>query len=246
MTKKNIKLSDNSRSLDFPLTENFYLDGENFHYTEVLERLCPMLTEQRVEKMKEVVSNRTYQVQTVMENLYDEGNIGAVIRSSESFGFQAMHIIHAKKTKVTRTVTRGSDKWLDFFHWDESKDCFEKLKSEGFQILATTLAPDSVSLYDIDFSKKTAIVMGNEKDGVSQTALQYADHKVMIPMVGFSQSFNISVASAICLSTATQHRTNKGILPELSPTQQDILRASYMTKTMANPHKLIREMRERC
>ncbi|MCM2283089.1 MAG: RNA methyltransferase, partial [Bdellovibrionaceae bacterium] len=163
---------------------------------DILELAAPYLTESRRARIDAVVAERTYSVVPVMENIYDRGNISAVMRSSEAMGFQSAHVIELnERFKEANRVTQGADKWLDVVRWKSTEDCVVSLKSQGYRVYATHLDA-AVPIGEVDWSQPSAIVFGNEKDGVSQRLLELADQRIIIPMLGFVQSFNISVAAA--------------------------------------------------
>ena len=207
---------------------------------DLLHPLTATLTTDRVNKIETILQQRTYSITTVLEEIYDKGNENAILRSAESFGFQSLHIIASDKKKAANRVTRGADKWLDIFHHKDKIDCILKLKRMGYQICATALSENALSIYELDFSRPTAIILGNEREGVSQTLKDLADHHCKIPSVGFSQSLNISVAAGICFSIMFEQRNQKlGKSGDLSPTEQGILKAIYMLRSIKNPDQFI-------
>lgn len=132
----------------------------------IIERLSPFLTEHRKETLLDVISKRSFQMVTVLENIYDRGNVSAVMRSADAFGFMQLHLVDqpGTKFKAANRVSKGTEKWLDVHLHSSPKQAVSELKSKGYQIYATDL--DTTNTIDsIDFSKPTAIVLGNEKDG---------------------------------------------------------------------------------
>lgn len=143
------------------------------------------------------------------------------------------------------------EKWLRLRRWSNSTDCWKKLKAEGLQICVTSLQ-SSKPLQEIDWSRPTALVLGNEKDGVSPELLAHADERVIIPMDGFVQSLNISVAGAVSLYHV--HRYYQGLSPKtnlgsgasnvkpslLSPEQVDILKAYYALNTLDSAPEILK------
>jgi tRNA (guanosine-2'-O-)-methyltransferase len=217
---------------------------------EILEILEPFLTEERQRKIREVVDGRTCNVVPVLENIYDRGNISAVLRSAEALGFQCAHIIEATgdKFKNSARVSQGADKWLDLKTWrspvegEATRQCVRELKKQGFQILATHLDERAKPLGEIDVTVPTAIVYGNERDGISKEMIELCDQTVIIPMKGFVQSFNISVAAAISLYHISREREAGG---DLSAEEKTILRAEFSLRSSKNPEKLIEEILSR-
>lgn len=204
---------------------------------QVLELLGPMLTDERRRKLDEAVSRRSLEMVSVLENIYDRGNVSAVMRSSEAFGFLRMCLVDAPgaKFKAANRVTRGADKWLDVRSYSTAIDAVRELKSEGYQIWTTDLNTD-VTIDTLDWSGKNAIVLGNEKDGVSPEMHALVDGRMRIPMMGFTQSFNISVAAALIFYRA--HLETRGRF--LSEAQAKQVLANYYLRCFDNPESLLR------
>ncbi len=186
----------------------------------------------------------------VLENIYDRGNISAVLRSSEALGFQCAHVIELDdKFKNSARVSQGAEKWLDVRKWRSetpgmaTRTCVAELKRQGFQVLATHLDDRAVPIGDIDVTKPTAIVYGNERDGISNDMIELCDQTVIIPMQGFVQSFNISVAAAISLYHISRERALKlSVQGDLNDIEKAILKAEFSLRSSKNPEKLIEEI----
>ena len=223
----------------FPYQENLVIEDKQVFYKDVIKKLGVFLTEERILKIEEIVQERTYSIVPVLDSIYDLGNLNAVIRSAENLGYQALHIIKSEKNKQSQrsisSVTLGCHKWVDTFYYNSRLECLNKLKSQGYQIWATSLNEKAVALQDLDFSKPTAMVFGNEKEGVSHEILEEASGTFYIPTSGFSQSFNISVATAICLHHAYLERFKLwGRLGDLNLKQQEILKSIFYSKSVNN------------
>lgn len=226
----------------FPYEDRFEFDGRSMTAAEVLTNLGPHITEPRRAKIDEVVRHRTFDIVTVCDNLYDAGNIAAVMRSAESMGVQELHIIaRQKKLKFSSRITAGSDKWLDVHLWrDDPMGCVGHLKERGYRIVATHLDETAVPLSELDFTIPTALVLGNEHAGVSPDILEAADVRAIIPMRGFAESFNISVAAALSLYHITQDRLRRlGTTSELDDAQREILRAVLYRRAHGNSERLL-------
>lgn len=182
------------------LTDKIRVGNRNVSVDAIIERLSPVLTEHRRENLERVIASRSFHLVTVLENIYDRGNISAVMRSADAFGFLQMHLVDKPdaKFKAANRVSKGTEKWLDVHLHSTPDSAVSALKARGYQIYATDLDTD-ITIETLDFSKPTAIVLGNEKEGVSKEMLAQVDGKFRIPMYGFAQSFNISVAGALIL-----------------------------------------------
>ena len=228
-------------SIRFPHEGVYDVDGKRLTASEVLKLVEPYLTPERQAKIREVVALRTCNVVPVLENIYDRGNVSAVLRSAEAHGFQCAHVIEiGEKFKSSARVTQGADKWLDVRRWKSTLECTAELKRQGFQIAATHLDKNAVPIGEVDFTKPTAIVFGNEKDGISQEMIAQADQTVVIPMQGFVQSFNISVAGAIAFYHILQERIRRlGKSGDLTEQEQLILRAEFSLRSSKNSDRLL-------
>jgi len=169
------------------------------------------LTKERIQNFEKVIAKRTNHFTLVIEDIYQEHNAGAVIRTAEALGIQSLHIIENRnKFKVLNSIAKGSEKWLDLYRYKEEQAeiCIQNLKNQGYKIIATSPHTEN-TLQNYDIQQKTAFVLGAEKKGISETIKQEADDFIKIEMQGFVESFNISVAAAILLYETTQrlHKT---------------------------------------
>lgn len=208
---------------------------------QVIELLSPQLTEERRARLDAVVAHRSDQVVPILENIYDRGNVSAVMRSAEAFGFYDFRVVENpnEKFKPANRVTAGTEKWLKVTKFQNIADCIGDLRQRGFKIFATHLEA-AVPIDNIDFTQPTAFILGNEKDGVSREALDLVDGRFLIPMQGFAQSFNISVAGALCFHHAFKERERKmGEAAFLNKTQQELLLANYILRSVAHPEEIL-------
>ncbi|MFA6518156.1 MAG: RNA methyltransferase [Candidatus Shapirobacteria bacterium] len=169
--------------------------------------------ENRQEKIERVIGNRREGV-VVLEDIHDPHNAAAVWRSCDAFGWQKVYLIFDKEIpfnpkKVGKASSSSANKWLTFKIFKSTKECFEELKKDGFEIYATVLDEGSKGLWETKFrNKKTAIALGNEHRGLSETAVKLADRKIYIPMRGMVQSLNLSVTAGIVLAEAERQRNS--------------------------------------
>lgn len=221
------------------------VEGHSLTANEVIDHLGQWLTDERKRKISSVVQHRTYSVCTVLDGIYDRGNTSAVIRSAEALGFQAMHVIETQEHfKEANRVTQGTDKWLDIERWGQPRPCLDQLRNQGYRLVATDLDADA-SLTDLSFDEPTALIFGNEKDGISETTREMADQRVIIPMVGFAQSFNISVSAALGLWQAFQIRGGEAGQGDLTDRELRVLRARYYLKSLNRPGELVDGLKNR-
>ncbi len=229
----NIKRGSHFSFNHFPLTDPVEYKPKSFiSSAEILQKIWPMLTPDRQKKIENVVSKRCFSIPVVLESIYDRGNISAVMRTAEGLGFTNFHVIETQeKFKQSQRVTQGADKWIETKKWKTSAEAIKYFKDNKIKLCVTSLN-SAKPLHEIDFSTPHALVLGNEKDGVSQEMLDAADERVIIPMPGFVQSFNISVAGALCLYQIYQSRLQKlGRNEDVTPEQIEILKAHYAIRT---------------
>ena len=222
------------------------VDGLSASVREIVECGKDLLTSSRQERIEKVLMNRTYSITVVMDGIYDRGNVSAVMRSAEGMGYQSVHLIEtAERFKAANRVTSGADKWLDIHSWKDQGSCIKNLKDRGYRICVTSLEA-SQPIGEIDFTLPTALVLGNEKEGVSKQMLEAADFRIILPMQGFVQSYNISVAGALCLYHIYQDRmTRQGFHGDLSDEEKEFLRARYFLNTSSSLLKIIQEKKKR-
>ncbi len=228
----------------FPFSEDISVsESLKIHYSLVLKSIAPSLTPERLKKIENVIENRSFDVAVVLESIYDRGNISAVMRTSEALGFVNFHVIETQeKFKEANRVTQGSDKWVETQKWKSTTEAVKNLKAQGYKICVTTLEK-ARPIGEIDFSQPVAFVLGNEKEGVSREMIDAADERIIIPMQGFVQSFNISVAGALGLYHIQQDRLRRlGKFSELSQKQKDILKAHYCLRTQDSAKDSLKEL----
>ncbi len=223
-----------------PHSEPFEVGGRAFTAAEIIAALAPMLLEERRRRIDAVVAERTYSVVPVLEGLYDLGNVSAVLRSAEALGFQSVHIVDSSpEFKAANRVTQGAEKWLDIHVWPDTPACVTQLRDRGYRILATHF-DCARPIEEIAFDAPAAIVFGNERDGVSPEMLACADERIIIPMPGFSRSFNISVAAAIALYHIRRDRIARlGRHGDLDAADRRILTASYYLRSIVNAESIL-------
>ena len=188
---------------------------------KLLEFLSTYISENKKQLFDKIIEYRTRHITVVLEDIYQPHNASAVLRSSDCFGIQDVHIIENRNTyEVNPDVALGSSKWLTLIKHNRlnnnTLDAFETLRKQGYRIVATTPHNNDHSLDDLEINSKTALVFGNELEGLSDIALKNADDFVKIPMYGFTESFNISVSAAIIFHHLTEKLRKSGINWKLS------------------------------
>jgi len=172
-------------------------------------------------KVRRVLSLRQPDLRVVLEEVANPHNANAVLRTCDAAGILNVDIIGSSQDPlpINKAITTRADKWLNFHFYPTTKDCLIQLKKQGLKIAATHLGEDAVFYTQVDYTQPTAIVFGNESEGISLEARQYADVKIKIPMFGMVQSLNLSVSVGIILYEALSQRLGKGFFESqrLSP-----------------------------
>lgn len=174
--------------------EKLYQDKNYLSY------LYEFITPNRREGFERVLANRTRHITIAIEDVYQLHNTSAVMRSCEVFGVQDLHVIEERFGKrIDKEIAMGAEKWVDIHRYQNANQCIDTLREKGYQIVITSPHIDANYLQDFDVSKKSAIFFGTEKNGLSPEIMNQADAKIKIPMVGFTESLNISVSAAIVI-----------------------------------------------
>src|ERR1700738_3502439 len=171
------------------------------------------MTQEREERILQVLDKRQAGITVVLENVFDPHNISAVMRTCDAVGVQEIYVLNTRiptHKKWDTKTSSSADKWLTIHQYTDAHDCFAELRKKYDRILTTHLSTDAVSLYDIDLTGRIALVFGNEHSGVSEEIRSLADGNFIIPQVGIIKSLNISVACAVTLYEAFRQKSLAG------------------------------------
>lgn len=209
------------------MTENEY----------VLERFEEILTPNKVELFRKVASERTRYISLVLEDIFQEHNGSAVIRSCDCFGIQDLYTIEDKNRYVLqRKIALGAGRWIDLHRFTKTKtaakDCIQHLKSMGYAVVATSPHLAAYSPDSLPIEKPLALFFGTERTGLSQEVLSQADYHLKIPMYGFTESFNLSVSAALVLQTLRSRLIQSTLPWKLSKEEQEQLKIMWSTKIL--------------
>lgn len=216
---------------------------------KVLEEFYKIITPNKQEMFDRIAAQRTRHLTVVMENIYQEHNASAVLRSCDCFGLQELHVIEKDNAyKVQRDIALGAGRWVDMHTYDDgaevTKECIEGLRARGYKIVATTPHTDSQTIYDLDLTQPVALVFGTERRGISDEVRELADEFVKIPMYGFTESFNISVSVAIILHTLRQRLEQSDLSWKLTKEEQELLKILWCTRILNGGDMLERRIRQ--
>jgi tRNA (guanosine-2'-O-)-methyltransferase len=200
---------------------------------DLLTYLEDFLTDNRKQRFLDVLSNRTKHFTIAVEDVFQMHNTSAVMRSCEVFGIQELNVVEQRFGKaIDKQIAMGAQKWVDINEHASSQACIDDLRQKGYQIIATTPHNESCTIENFDISKPSALFFGTEIDGLSDEVMQQADGYLKIPMVGFTESLNISVSAAIIIQDITNRLRNSDINWHLS--EEEILkkRIDWARKTI--------------
>ncbi|GAC1570846.1 MAG: RNA methyltransferase [Polyangiales bacterium] len=211
-----------------------------FPSAEVVASLEPFVTEARRARMKEVIAERLDSVTVVVDALHDPHNGAALIRSCDAFGVQTLHAIERlEPLAIASTVARGSQKWIDVWRHANAESCIDALRASGHELIAThpegDLTPEKLAEIP-----RFALLLGNERDGISPALRAACSRTVKVPMVGFVESLNVSVTAAILIYCATRNRRG-----DLDESQRQALYARALWLTVPNPTEHLETHRSR-
>ena len=191
--------------------------------------------ERRPARMRLVAGRRLCGLRVVLDGVHDPHNISAVLRSSEGFGLQHVHLVGPKEElPVNHAITCGCEKWLDLHRHANGAACAQALHEQGFGLWAAVPDRAAQPLEALDFGRKIALVFGGEHAGLSDELLSACDGRYQIPMPGFSQSLNVSVAAAISIYIAASlRRRTIGGPTDLAPAEVEALAQSWIAEDEA-------------
>ncbi|MBN1929448.1 MAG: tRNA (guanosine(18)-2'-O)-methyltransferase TrmH [Chlorobiaceae bacterium] len=171
-----------------------------------------MIAPERFQKIRQLLDKRQTDLTLVMDNVNKPHNLAAIIRSCDAVGIHKVHAISRRSTIRTRQHTAaGASRWVKVGLSESITPVGQQIREAGMQILVATYRPDAVDFRSIDYTRPTAIVMGEELKGPSEEALGLADHFIFIPMCGMVESLNVSVAAALILFEAQRQRQAAGM-----------------------------------
>jgi len=208
----------------------------------IVDALAEYVTDDRKAKIASVVAGRTRHLTVVVEGLVNTGNVSAVMRTAEALGLLDFHVIDypGATYKVSERTSIGAEQWLDVRTWHGLNPGIDWLRDHGYRVVATHLDDTAVPLEQIDFSAPTALVFGNEMEGITPAMAQAADQRAYLPMSGFAQSFNISVAAAMAL----HHAVNAGPRVPLMEEERVGLTADYYLRSVRRPDLILARLAE--
>lgn len=210
-----------------------------------LAYLESFLSPRRLDRFRDILSRRTRHITVALEDVYQMHNASAVIRSCDVFGIQDAHLIEARfGRRLDKKIAMGAQKWVDVARYDTTASCIETLRRQGYRIIATSPRSSNLSPGELPLDKPVALFFGTEKEGLSGEVLDRADAAVRIPMVGFTESLNISVAAAIMLHELSNRLRSSGVAWQLSDAEILEKRFEWAFKTVQSAAEIMARYQE--
>jgi tRNA (guanosine-2'-O-)-methyltransferase len=210
----------------------------------LIKYLSEFATGDRLKRFYEVLANRTRYITVVLEELYQQHNASAVLRTCDCFGIQDVHIIEGKnKFNVNDSIALGASKWLSIYKYKMSEvslaNTISGLKAKEYRIVATVPDSGALCLDQFDLNKgKIALLFGSELNGLSEEIKGLAEEFLYIPMTGFTESFNISVSAGIILHLLTQQLNKSKIAWNLGEDEKDELILNWLRESVKSSELL--------
>lgn len=204
---------------------------------QLIDYLTTFITENRKQKFDALIRHRTKHLTVVLEDIYQPHNAAAVLRSCDCFGVQDVHVIeNQNKFEANPDVELGSAKWITLNKYNSKEentaDCIKILKQKGYKIVVTSPHKNDCSIEELDITNKSALFFGTEMRGATPVAFEQADAFVKIPMVGFTESLNISVSAAVTLYTLITRLKKSNVDWCLSKEEENAVRLQWLRNSI--------------
>ena len=204
------------------------------------------MTQERIEKIERVLSQRTDFITVCIEDVYQLHNTSAVMRSCEVFGVQSLHVVTQKYgKKIDTEIAMGAQKWVDIYRYDQTSEAIKSIKESGYKIVATTPHHKNNTIAEFPLNEKIALFFGTEREGLSEDVLSHADEYLHIPMVGFTESLNISVSAAIILQQLTNRLRNTNIDWQMTEEEKFLKTIQWYESAIKNITSIKKSFEER-
>lgn len=205
---------------------------------DLIDHLSGFITENRLSLFKKVLGERSRYITVLLEDIYQSQNASAVLRTCDCTGIQDVHIVEQQNEyEINRDVALGSNQWLSLHYYNEGSDnifsAVQALKKQGYRIVATSPHKEGVTPESFDLDKgKAALLFGTELNGLTERALELADEFIQIPMVGFTESYNISVSAALALYSLRKRMEGSLLDWKISEDEQNELLLNWLRNSI--------------
>jgi len=210
------------------------------------DKLKQYMLPERNRRFEEVLARRTTSIRVVVENFHKQHNVDAILRTSEAFGIQHFHIVPQPGNQgILKDITQGCERWVTIHCHSNVEECFSELRGLGFRILAGAFDEGAQPVESVDWSGNVALVFSNELKGAARAVLEAADDLFVIPLQGFSQSLNVSVAAGITIHHVRQVKGSDGELETLADVERNALLDEWNRKSIRRSEDILTELEKR-
>lgn len=221
-------------------------------YEQALQSfILPMVNDNRLALIERILADRTRYITVLLEDIYQSHNASAVLRTCDCFGIQDVHIVENRNAyELNPDVELGAAQWLTLHRYNQARNNTEQaivsLKKQGYRVIAATPHTDDVEVAELDLEAgPLAVLLGTEMKGLSEKALQLADEFVKIPMVGFTESFNISVSAAIILYELNSRMRRSAIDWKLKHSENEEIRFRWIKNSVNHIDRIERAFKKK-
>lgn len=216
------------------------------YHPALIDYLKQVVTPERAARLEKVIAQRTRHVTVALENIHKPHNASAILRSCDSFGVQDLHIIDTyNQYAISNTTTSGAHQWVThhFYHHDDNRqnvaNCFASLRENGYRVLAMTLREGAIPVHELPVDHKVALVFGTELFGLTDEAHELADGWAQVPMLGFTDSLNVSVAAAIAMQNLSSRARLQRVAWQLGDEERDALLLQWLLNNVEQPEAIV-------
>ncbi|WP_124641615.1 MULTISPECIES: TrmH family RNA methyltransferase [Amniculibacterium] len=211
-------------------------------FNEHFEYLKGFLTPERLEKIERKSYESSDFVLPIMEDVYQFRNAAAIVRSAEASAFHKIIALESKNVfDPNLAVTKGADTWVEVEKRPHQLESLQEIKNQGYKIVAVSPENNATSLPDFQIHEPVALVFGTEWHGVTDDFLEFCDETLAIPMYGFTQSYNVSVAAAICMYDLKQKLIKSGVEHRLSEEKRMQLKIRWAVNSIRSGHEIYQD-----
>ena len=216
---------------------------------DLINHLSGFVTENRLELFRQVLDDRTRYITVLLEDIYQSQNASAVLRTCDCTGIQDVHIVEERNQyEINPDVSLGSNQWLSLYYYNKGKDniadAVGALKEKGYRIVATSPNQEGATPETFDLEKGKAVLMfGTELNGLTQRALELADEFIRIPMVGFTESYNISVSAAVILYQLRKRLERSAIPWRIGDEEKDPILLDWLVSSIRMGEQIVNKFR---
>jgi tRNA (guanosine-2'-O-)-methyltransferase len=217
----------------------------------LLQHLREFVKDERANRFEQVLNSRTRHLTIALENIFQSQNASAVLRSCECMGIQDVHVIeNSYKFETHPDIALGANKWLNIYQYNtpeinNTTKAIEQLRQNGYKIVATTPHKNDFSLEELPIDHKIALFFGTELTGLSEEVIEQADYFMQIPMVGFTESFNISVSAALSIYELSKRIRQSLVNWRLSEEERVDILLEWLTRSIRMSDQIIAEWQKK-